>query len=50
VCRRLATPLRGYVESIAPAFGAEFALIPPDNATGNFTKIVRPYPSETHPG
>ncbi len=31
----------GYVESIAPASGAEFALIPPDNATGNFTKIVR---------
>jgi membrane fusion protein, multidrug efflux system len=35
------TPLCGYVESIAPASGAEFALIPPDNATGNFTKIVR---------
>ena len=33
--------LCGYVESIAPASGAEFALIPPDNATGNFTKIVR---------
>jgi membrane fusion protein, multidrug efflux system len=31
----------GYVESIAPASGSEFALIPPDNATGNFTKIVR---------
>lgn len=29
------------VESIAPAAGSEFALIPPDNATGNFTKIVR---------
>src|SRR5271165_714360 len=29
----------GYVESIAPASGSEFALIPPDNATGNFTKI-----------
>jgi membrane fusion protein, multidrug efflux system len=35
------TPLCGYVESIAPASGTEFALIPPDNATGNFTKIVR---------
>jgi membrane fusion protein (multidrug efflux system) len=35
------TPLCGYVESIAPASGSEFALIPPDNATGNFTKIVR---------
>jgi membrane fusion protein, multidrug efflux system len=31
----------GYVEAIAPASGSEFALIPPDNATGNFTKIVR---------
>jgi membrane fusion protein (multidrug efflux system) len=29
------------VESIAPASGSEFSLIPPDNATGNFTKIVR---------
>ncbi|UWR24519.1 HlyD family secretion protein [Sulfitobacter sp. S190] len=29
------------VESIAPAAGSEFALIPADNATGNFTKIVR---------
>ena len=35
------TPLCGYVEAIAPASGSEFALIPPDNATGNFTKIVR---------
>jgi membrane fusion protein, multidrug efflux system len=35
------TPLCGYVESVAPASGTEFALIPPDNATGNFTKIVR---------
>jgi membrane fusion protein, multidrug efflux system len=34
-------PLCGYVEGIAPASGSEFALIPPDNATGNFTKIVR---------
>lgn len=34
-------PLCGYVQSIAPASGSEFALIPPDNATGNFTKIVR---------
>lgn len=31
----------GYVESIEPASGSEFALIPADNATGNFTKIVR---------
>jgi membrane fusion protein (multidrug efflux system) len=34
-------PLCGYVESLAPASGSEFALIPPDNTTGNFTKIVR---------
>jgi membrane fusion protein, multidrug efflux system len=34
-------PLCGYVESIAQASGTEFALIPPDNATGNFTKVVR---------
>jgi membrane fusion protein (multidrug efflux system) len=34
-------PLCGYIEGIAGASGSEFALIPPDNATGNFTKIVR---------
>jgi membrane fusion protein (multidrug efflux system) len=33
--------LCGYVEAVAPASGSEFALIPPDNATGNFTKVVR---------
>jgi membrane fusion protein (multidrug efflux system) len=33
--------LRGHVVAIAPASGAEFALLPPDNATGNFTKIVQ---------
>jgi len=31
----------GEVESIAPGSGAVFALLPPDNATGNFTKIVQ---------
>ena len=31
----------GVVESFAPASGAEFSLLPPENATGNFTKIVR---------
>ena len=36
--------LRGRVDSIAPASGAEFALLPPDNATGNFTKIVQRMP------
>lgn len=33
--------LRGHVQSFAPASGAEFALLPPDNATGNFTKVVQ---------
>lgn len=31
----------GKVESISPASGAQFALLPPDNATGNFTKVVQ---------
>ncbi len=31
----------GYVESFSPGSGASFSLIPPDNATGNFTKIVQ---------
>lgn len=35
---------RGQVESIAPGSGAVFALLPPDNATGNFTKIVQRFP------
>lgn len=34
----------GHVESISPATGARFALIPPDNATGNFTKVVQRIP------
>jgi membrane fusion protein (multidrug efflux system) len=33
--------LRGHLSALAPASGAEFALLPPDNATGNFTKIVQ---------
>jgi len=33
--------IRGTVESVAPASGAEFSLLPPENATGNFTKIVQ---------
>ncbi|WP_068079723.1 HlyD family secretion protein [Novosphingobium rosa] len=33
--------LKGRVDSFAPASGAQFALLPPDNATGNFTKIVQ---------
>jgi membrane fusion protein (multidrug efflux system) len=36
--------LEGEVESFAPGTGAEFALIPPSNATGNFTKIVQRIP------
>jgi membrane fusion protein, multidrug efflux system len=36
--------VRGRVDSIAPASGQEFALLPPDNATGNFTKIVQRIP------
>jgi membrane fusion protein (multidrug efflux system) len=34
----------GHVDSIAPASGQQFALLPPDNATGNFTKIVQRIP------
>jgi membrane fusion protein (multidrug efflux system) len=34
----------GHVDSIAPATGATFALIPPDNASGNFTKVVQRVP------
>jgi membrane fusion protein (multidrug efflux system) len=36
--------LHGRVDSLAPASGLEFALLPPDNATGNFTKIVQRIP------
>jgi len=32
------------VEEIAPASGSQFALLPPDNATGNFTKVVQRIP------
>jgi membrane fusion protein (multidrug efflux system) len=34
----------GEVESISPATGATFTLLPPDNATGNFTKVVQRVP------
>jgi membrane fusion protein (multidrug efflux system) len=34
----------GRVDSLAPGSGNEFALLPPDNATGNFTKIVQRIP------
>jgi membrane fusion protein, multidrug efflux system len=33
--------LHGSVERISPASGSQFALLPPDNATGNFTKVVQ---------
>jgi membrane fusion protein (multidrug efflux system) len=36
--------LRGRVKRIAPASGSQFALLPPDNATGNFTKVVERVP------
>lgn len=34
----------GTVESLSPASGARFALLPPDNATGNFTRVVQRLP------
>jgi membrane fusion protein (multidrug efflux system) len=37
-------PIEGTVDSLAPASGAVFSLLPPDNATGNFTKIVQRLP------
>jgi len=36
--------VRGTVLEIAPASGSQFALLPPDNATGNFTKVVQRIP------
>ena len=35
---------KGKIDSVAPASGAQFSLLPPDNATGNFTKIVQRIP------
>ena len=35
---------RGRIDSFAPGTGAQFALLPPENATGNFTKIVQRVP------
>jgi membrane fusion protein, multidrug efflux system len=37
-------PFQGHVASLAPATGAVFSVIPPENATGNFTKIVQRVP------
>jgi membrane fusion protein (multidrug efflux system) len=36
--------VHGHIDSLAPASGQEFALLPPDNATGNFTKVVQRIP------
>jgi membrane fusion protein, multidrug efflux system len=38
------TKLRGRVSSVSPGTGAQFSLLPPQNATGNFTKIVQRVP------
>jgi len=40
--------VRGHVESLSPATGAKFSLLPPDNATGNFTKVVQRIPVRIH--
>jgi membrane fusion protein (multidrug efflux system) len=37
-------PIRAVVDSFSPGTGAEFALLPPENATGNFTKVVQRVP------
>lgn len=37
-------PFHGRIDSIAPATGAKFSLLPPDNATGNFVKVVQRVP------
>ncbi len=39
---------QGTVDSVSPGSGAVFALLPPDNATGNFTKIVQRFPVRIH--
>jgi membrane fusion protein (multidrug efflux system) len=36
--------IHGKVMEIAPASGSQFSLLPPDNATGNFTKVVQRIP------
>ena len=39
-----ATTVHGTIDSVSPASGSVFSLLPPDNATGNFTKIVQRLP------
>ncbi len=36
--------IEGHIDSLSPASGSEFSLLPPDNATGNFTKVVQRVP------
>ncbi|MCA4129003.1 efflux RND transporter periplasmic adaptor subunit, partial [Pseudomonas aeruginosa] len=38
------TPIDGRIDSLFAASGAQFSLLPPDNATGNFTKVVQRIP------
>jgi membrane fusion protein (multidrug efflux system) len=38
------TPLTGHVDSLSAGSGARFSLLPPDNASGNFTKVVQRIP------
>ncbi|WP_448577395.1 HlyD family efflux transporter periplasmic adaptor subunit [Thermaurantiacus sp.] len=38
------TPLRGRIVSFSPASGSRFSVIPPENATGNFTRVVQRLP------
>lgn len=40
---------QGKVESLSPATGAKFSLLPPDNATGNFTRVVQRIPVRVRP-
>ncbi|QIE87563.1 HlyD family secretion protein [Pseudomonas nitroreducens] len=42
------TVFHGHLDSLAPATGAQFSILPPENATGNFTKIVQRVPVRVH--
>lgn len=42
------TPITGTVDSVTPATGAQFSLLPPQNATGNFVKVVQRVPVKIH--
>jgi membrane fusion protein (multidrug efflux system) len=43
------TVIIGHVDGISPASGSQFSLLPPDNATGNFTKVVQRIPVKIVP-